>query len=136
MIKFRRRFRVPYPLFPDVINPLCRQYGILKTQRERIPLELKLLSAFRIFGRDYCSDSISELSFIGESTINAIFKALLKQFLEALYGVYVRPPEGEELLVVIKRYRRLGSPGAIGSVDCTHEKWLMCSKDNQWLASG
>ena len=89
----------------------------------------------RILGRDYCSDSISELSFIGESTVNAIFKAFLKQFSEALYDLYVRPPEGEELLVVMERYRRLGFPGAIGSVDCTHVKWSMCSKDDRWLAS-
>ena len=72
--KFRRRLCVSYPLFSDVIIvPLCRQCGILTTQRERIPLELKVLSALRILGRDYCSDSISELSFIGESTVNAIF---------------------------------------------------------------
>ena len=43
--KFRRRFRVSYPLFSDVIIPLCRQYAILTTQRERIPLESKVLSA-------------------------------------------------------------------------------------------
>ena len=30
----------------------------------------------------------------------------------------------------------LGFPGAIGSVDCIHVKWLMCSKDDRWHASG
>ena len=134
--KFRRRIRVLYPLFSDVIVPLCRQYGILTIQRERIPLELKVLSALHILGRDYCSDSISELSFIGESTVNAIFKAFLKQYSEALYDLYVRPPEGEELLVVMERYRRLGFPGAFGSVDCTHVKWSMFFKDDRWLALG
>jgi hypothetical protein len=36
----------------------------------------------------------------------------------------------------MKRYRRLGFPGAAGSVDCTHVKWMMCAKDDKWLASG
>ena len=60
----------------------------------------------------------------------------MRLFSEALYDLYVRPPEGEELLVVMERYRRLGFPEAIGSVDSTHVKWSMCSKDDRWLASG
>ena len=134
--QFRRRFRNPYPLFSDVIIPLCRQCGILTTQRERVPLELRVLSALRILGRDYCSDSISEFSFIGESTIIAIFKAFLKQFAEALYDLCVRSPEGEVLLLVMERYHRLFFSVDIENVDCTHVKWLMCSKDDRWLASG
>ena len=90
--KFWRRFRVSYPLFSDVIIPLCRHYGILTTQRERILLKMKILSALRILGRDYYADSIPELSFTGESTINEILKAFLKQFSEGLYDIYVRPP--------------------------------------------
>jgi hypothetical protein len=43
--KFRRRFRVPYPLSADVIMPLCREHGILRAARERIPLEFKILAA-------------------------------------------------------------------------------------------
>jgi hypothetical protein len=134
--KFRRRFRVPYPLFADVITPLCREHGILRAARERIPLEFKILAALRMLGRDSCSDSISELSLMGESTCLHIFKVFLKQFADALYDVSVRPPEGEELLRVMERYRRLGFPGAAGSVDCTHVKWMMCAKDDKWLASG
>jgi hypothetical protein len=42
--KFRRRFRVPYPLFADIIIPLCREHGILKSEKERIPLEFKVLA--------------------------------------------------------------------------------------------
>ena len=45
------------------------------TQRKRILIELKVLSVLRILGRDYCSDSIFELSLIGESTINEVLKA-------------------------------------------------------------
>ena len=36
----------------------------------------------------------------------------------------------------MERYRRQSFPGTIGKVDCTHVKWMMCSKDNRWLASG
>jgi hypothetical protein len=61
--KFRRRFRVSYPLFAAVIMPLCRERGILRGTRVRTPLEFKILAAFRMFGRDSCS----ELSLMGQS---------------------------------------------------------------------
>jgi hypothetical protein len=118
--KFRRRFRVPYPLFADIIIPSCQEHGVLNSEKERIPLEFKVLAALRMLGRDSCSDTISELSSMGESTCNGIFKSFLKQFANALYDIYVRPPQGEELLRVMESYRRLGFPGAVGSVDCTH----------------
>jgi hypothetical protein len=120
--KFRRRFRVPYQLFVDIIIPKCAKFGILSVARERIPVEFKILAALRMLGRDSCADSVSELSFMGESTCNSIFKRFLKEFTEALYSIYVRPPEGEELQRVMERYRRLGFPGCVGSVDCTHVK--------------
>ena len=47
----------------------------------------------------------------------------------------MRPPEGEEPLRVMKRYRRLGFPGALGSVDCIHVNIVICAKDDNWLAT-
>ena len=51
---FRRRFRVPYRLFRDVIVPECERVNIFGTKVEskvRIPLQFKILIALRILGR-------------------------------------------------------------------------------------
>ena len=57
--RFRRRFRVSYSLFSEIILPLCKQHKILYTKKARIPLEFKILAALRMLGRDSCSDSIA-----------------------------------------------------------------------------
>jgi hypothetical protein len=40
----------------------------MRGERERIPLEFKMLAALRMLGRDSCSDSVPELFLMGEST--------------------------------------------------------------------
>ena len=57
----------------------------------------------------------SYLTFIRESTINAIFKSFLKQFSETLYDVYVRPPERENDIDASASWS-------------THVKWLRCPR--------
>ena len=59
---FRRRFRVPFPLFKEILLPLCIQHQIFNsTRRSRIPVEAKILSSLRVLGRDSCADDIAEL---------------------------------------------------------------------------
>ena len=74
--RFRRRFRVPFPLFTYIVE-ICKEENIFDLKYEsRIPYEAKILACLRILGRSNCADDISELcgNAMGESTINAIFK--------------------------------------------------------------
>lgn len=64
---FRRRFRLPFPLFKEVLVPLCEEYNVFNTVegsrgRSVIPIELKIMAALRILGRGSCCDDISEMS--------------------------------------------------------------------------
>ncbi len=55
--KFRRRFRVPYVLFKDVIVPQCVAANVFDTKsNSTIPIEIKVLVALRILGRNAVSD--------------------------------------------------------------------------------
>ena len=68
---FRRRFRVPYPLFKEVILEDCKRVNLFSTKNEnmvRIPLEFKILMSLRILGRGNCMDDITELADIFESS--------------------------------------------------------------------
>lgn len=135
--KFRRRFRVPYPLFKEVIVPKCVDRNVFESQREsQIPIEFKVLIALRILGRDAVADECNELSFVGESTCHFIFKKFVSNYTKAFYSTYVNFPRGDDLLETMETYRRLGFPGCFGSIDCTHVKWAACAKDDKWKATG
>ena len=46
---FRRRFRVPYDLFRDILIPLCEKHNVFRVKkRTLIPVEFRLLIALRI----------------------------------------------------------------------------------------
>jgi hypothetical protein len=135
--KFRRRFRIPYPLFKDVLLPQCRERNVFEEQRPSIiSIEFKILISLRILGRDAVADACAELSFVGESTCHTIFKQFVKNYSANFYSEYVNYPTGDDLMNIMETYRRLGFPGCVGSIDCTHVKWSACHKDKKWLATG
>ena len=65
---------------------------------------------------------------IGESTCVSIFKEFVTNMAHNLYHLFVCEPEGDDLLRVMKMYRILGLPGAIGSMDVTHVVYGRCPK--------
>ena len=127
---FRRRFRVPFPLFNEILVPICRQKNIFKTQRKsRIDIEFKILLVLRILGRGNCADDINEfIPAIGHSTINTIFHVFCQNFVSEFYSKYVNVPTGKQMKKVMEVYSRLGLPGAMGSMDCTHVRWDRCPR--------
>ena len=63
--KFRRRFRVPYPLFSELLVPECKRVNLFNTTFEnmiRVPIEFKILIALRILGRGNVFDDLEELA--------------------------------------------------------------------------
>ena len=51
---FKRRFRVPFGLFEDIIVPMCEEKNIFETTyptRIRVPVEFKVLMCLRILGQ-------------------------------------------------------------------------------------
>jgi hypothetical protein len=128
--RFRRRFRLPYPLFQILVNE-CNQNNVFEQKYHcRIPIEAKVLACLRILGRDASADDINELSssIIGESTVNVLFKKFVVNFANTVYPTYVQIPSGDYLQEVLDVYSRLGFPGCVGSMDCTRIKWDKCPK--------
>jgi hypothetical protein len=125
---FRRRFRVPFPLF-ELIVVKCKEANVFEIKSEsrvRIPLELKVLMCLRILGRGNCCDEIAELSESFESSVLALFKTFVRNFVVAFYDVFIVFPTGPALQRVMNVYARAGAPGAVSSMDCTHLYWRQC----------
>jgi hypothetical protein len=49
--KFRRRFRVPYPMFTNVLVPMCQRAKVFGDEKIcKIPIEFKIMAALRMLG--------------------------------------------------------------------------------------
>ena len=125
---FRRRFRVPFPLFERLVE-MTRANNWFSEKcdcagNKAAPLELKILGLLRVLGRGYCFDGIEELSFISAEVNRTFFHKWCKYFSTEYFGVYCNPPESkEEIDKTLAVYKRLGFPGCIGSTDCVHIRW-------------
>jgi hypothetical protein len=136
---FRRRFRIPYPLFNEILVPLCKEKNIFEIKQEcrvRIPLEFKILLCLRILGRGNCCDDIAEMGNMFESSVLKIFKQFVKGMTNKCFDDYVKLASGVKRDLVLETYRKLGFPGALGSMDATHVKWDMCPIQYTKLCKG
>jgi len=130
--KFRRRFRLPYPLFKKLVEIVDDKNIFHMKYVSKIPTAARVLACLRILGRDTCGDDVEELSNIRESTAISIFHQFIEGMVKEVYPSFVKTPlqpgNGAYLREVLTVYANLGLPGCIGSMDGTRIKWAMCPK--------
>ena len=116
---FRRRFRLPYPVFFKLMG-MCREKQLFGpgscnetdiTGRKICPFPIKLLGVLRILGRGWTFDDVAEATGMGEATVQKSFHLFCSNFVFHYYNTYVYRPEGEELQRDMEVYRKLGLPG-------------------------
>jgi hypothetical protein len=134
---FRRRFRLPYPVFLDFVEK-CKHYNIFDLKYDSsIPVECKVLACLRILGRDHSADDCNDAcDAIGISTVRSTFHTFVENVSKRMFHLYVGFPTGDYLKEVMETYAKLGLPGCVGSFDCTHVKWSMCPAADRWYAVG
>ncbi|CAN0185409.1 unnamed protein product [Pylaiella littoralis] len=129
---FRRRFRIPYQFFTELIELVKEKkwFSIRQTDvagRQCIPVELKVLASLHILGRGNFFEDMTQMSHISEPTIQITFHMFNKLFAQEFYHDHVHlPTAGEDQDQVMRHYDLLGFTGAIGSTDVTHIKWAAC----------
>ena len=131
---FRRRFRIPFPLFQRLVNIVQNEKwdGIIcsplnRAGKQSAPLHLKILAWLRVLGRGECFDSCSELTGISQETLRVFFHKFSAAFVNRFYSTYVHSPcEGHDLDRVLSEYKDVGFPGCVGSVDCVHVQLDKC----------
>lgn len=133
---FRRRFRIPFTVFKDYLVPQFRQHNLFNIRRQFIPLEIKILVGLRMLARGLTADDIPELTGIGASTAQAIFKQFCQVMCNHFSSAFLPDPTLENIRDAEEVYRKLGFPGCIGSIDCTHFEWKKCPQYLQNLCTG
>lgn len=125
--RFRNKFRMPCALFRGVFMDEIREKEVFPSvYQSAIPLEIKAMIGLRILGRGSVLDDIEEFCRVRKSTVHAIFHQFINGVARTMFAAYVTPPSGDRLKRVLNTYARLGFPGAVGSVDCTHVYWDKC----------
>ena len=90
---------------------MCKERNVFRMKHSgTIPIEFKIMVALRILGRGSTADDIEELSGIGESTANSIFKTFVSEFSRAFLEHFVNFPEGEDLQRCMEVYFTLIVP--------------------------
>lgn len=130
--KWIARFRVPLPVFHQIVE-MCQKKNIFGIMRNKlaIPIEFRVLISLRILAKNHDSETMCELSLVGASTCNKIFRKFVVNFKREYFKQIVYLPEGEELRKVMDVYKILGFNGCFGSMDCTHLRWNKCPAEWQ-----
>ena len=130
---FRRRFSIPFSMFRDIVAE-AREWPngsgkmgdvtIDCVGIEGVPLELKILGALRMSAKGCSFDAIAELSGMSISTMQSFYHSFWDRFVRAFKDRWIfYPTDAVGVADNLAVYARLGFPGAIGSVDCTHIYW-------------
>ena len=127
--KFRRRFRMPYPSFVELVN-LTKASVLFQrwsdnnhdaAGKKTAPIELLVLAALRYLGRGWTFDDLSESTAISEEVIRCFFHRFIQFGSTDLFDRWVvQPTVNEQANSQTHEFAQAGLPGAIGSMDATH----------------
>ena len=133
--KFRRRFRLPYAQFLDLVADAKAHPEYFKRWMskdavglESSPLELMILGALRYLGRGWTFDDLEEATAIDEETHRQFFHVFIEYGSTVLFSRYVTSPSNsQEAADHMAEFKIAGFPGAVGSSDATHIMMGKCS---------
>lgn len=132
---FRDRYRIPTAAYSELRRDILAAAPELdgshqQTCRRRdhlIPVDNKLLSALRVFGRGMTVFDDVDHSGMTPQTIRHSVKDVARIVSENLFDKWVHPPRNhDEMQAAMAMYEDIGLPGCFGSMDATHIPWDCC----------
>ena len=131
---FRRRFRMPYSSFIDLLNVIKSDHTFRRwhdgnkdcVKKACSPIGLLLLGSLRYLGRGFTFDDLFEATGISEEVHRNFFHTFIKWGSSTLYNMYVKPPSSvEEAQQNSSEYTMAGLNGAIYSWKDVSLNWQM-----------
>ncbi|XP_021724887.1 uncharacterized protein LOC110692195 [Chenopodium quinoa] len=129
--KFRRRFRMRKPLFMKIVNTLSATDRFFQqhpdaTMRLGASGIQKCTAAMRMLAYGCPSDQIDEYLKLGASTTRECLIHYVDGVIREFSTEYLRKPNAEDLVRLLKQGEERGFPGMMGSIDCMHWEWKNC----------
>lgn len=125
--KFRKRFRIPYANYLELVELCTSDYrfqkwcGFKKNNKRASPIELLVLGALRYLGRGFTFDDIEECTAISCEVHRVFFHKFVDFGRNVLYPRHVSfPKTATEAETHMAEFIASGFPGCVGSSDCTH----------------
>ena len=133
-MKFRKRFRMPYGSYLDLVQ-LCdqdslEQDGYFRRWRNGkksyggqpcAPLQLLVLTSLRYLGRGWTFDDLEECTATSAEVIRVFFHCFISFGSDVLFREWVSVPVTVEAAQALStEYSMAGFPGCVGSMDATH----------------
>ena len=141
---FRRRFRMPYKSYRDIVAEArnddwfpsyekCNALG-----QPGIPLDILILGALRYLGKGWTFDDLFESTGVSEEIHRKFLKNFTVACITYLYPKWVKRPETEaEIEDCMSEFKQTGFDGCIGSADITliwHSSYDCVSQPCQLLS--
>jgi hypothetical protein len=134
LAKFRRRFRLPYDKYLELVADAKAQGWFPRAGKADAlgkvgaPLELLILGALRYLGRGWTFDDLEESTAISAESHRVFLHDFVKIGATVLFEKYVVMPTTRDLAeTCMREYEEAGMPGALGSGDATHITMEKCS---------
>ncbi len=130
--KFRRRFRVPYTMFLNIVKDIKRANGLSDTRTdcssvESVKINLLVLGSLRIVASGGVFDLVEEATNVSEETHRVFFHTQFCVWGDRISKDWIKlPTDEEELRKIMYVYEKKGLPGCAGSIDCVHLIWDKC----------
>jgi len=133
-VKFRRRFRIPYDNYLELLEDL-KQSGEFQrwlsqdaVGKPSSPLSLMLLGALRYLGRGWTFDDLEEATLVSEETHRQFFHRFLDYSSTVLFKRYViSPAMSSDAAGHMHEMKLAGMHGSCGSTDGVHVTMEKCS---------
>ncbi|XP_024311973.1 uncharacterized protein LOC112269446 [Brachypodium distachyon] len=138
---FRRRFRMPRPLFLRIVKAV-REHDSYFVQKRNAAEKLGLSSlqkataVFRMLTYGVAADATYEYVRIGKSTALDSMKAFVRAVIEVFGDEYLRSPNDADTARLLAIGESRGFPGMLGSIDCMHWGWKNCPSSWQGMYTG
>lgn len=128
--KFRRRFRMPYEQFCQLVEDAVEEEWFPRWMKEKSsPIELLLLGSLRYLGRGFTFDDCEESTAISEEVHRVFFHQFINIGSTILFDQHVRTPVSpQEAAAHTGEFEMAGFPGCVGSSDATHITIEKCSQ--------
>jgi len=127
---FETRFRVPRAVFKRIFQEVKGEPFFERRTNATGKLQShslhKVVAAFRVIAYGEAADRADEYVGLSRTVISKCTKNLMLFIVQRWGPTYLRRPTPAELPTILQRNAERGTPGCIGSLDCSHWEWHQC----------